>query len=282
MGSAKLEFRVLVTKRPSATRNVPPGHENIQWVGSSSTLIYGERDAVLVDTFLNRKDNEQLVEWVANSGKELKFIYVTHGHGDHFYGLQMLLHRFPKARAIATPESIELMKEQAGEGRKFWESLFPNQLPDTVTCAEPLSGNEFELEGNKLFVHRIGFTDTHDTTMVHVPSIDLVVAGDSVYGNTFPYFSEQTPETRLEWIKALETIESLNPKVVIAGHSQEDVVQDVRNVESTKKYLNEVVQMAKDASTKEELFEKIISSRPHWVNGGSAWSAANRISQWEQ
>ena len=47
-----LQWEVLTIKRPGLTRDLPPGKEELMWVANSSTLIYGERDAVLVDTFL--------------------------------------------------------------------------------------------------------------------------------------------------------------------------------------------------------------------------------------
>jgi hypothetical protein len=47
-----LEYRVFTAKRPGLTPGVPSGHESLLWVANSATLIYGEREAVLVDTFL--------------------------------------------------------------------------------------------------------------------------------------------------------------------------------------------------------------------------------------
>jgi glyoxylase-like metal-dependent hydrolase (beta-lactamase superfamily II) len=38
-----------------------------------------------------------LVEWAAASGRNLTTIYITHGHGDHFFGTGALLNHFPNA-----------------------------------------------------------------------------------------------------------------------------------------------------------------------------------------
>lgn len=70
----------------------------------------------------------------------------------------MILDKFPNAKAIATPESFELMEEQgdADVGVKFWNSLFPNQLPEKPTIAAPLhSSNEFEIEAHKFIVNEL-------------------------------------------------------------------------------------------------------------------------------
>lgn len=53
---------------------------------------------------------EALANWVALHHRKLTTIYITHRHFDHFAGLSVLLQRFPDARAIATPKSVELMR----------------------------------------------------------------------------------------------------------------------------------------------------------------------------
>src|SRR6187549_629265 len=79
-----LRWDVLTIRRPGLTRDLPPGKEALAWVANSSTLIYGERDAILVDTFLTTDQSHTLRDWVLASGKNLTAIYITHGHGDHF------------------------------------------------------------------------------------------------------------------------------------------------------------------------------------------------------
>jgi hypothetical protein len=58
--STSLKWDVLVTKRQGLNRDLPPGKEKWMWVPTSATLIHGERDAVLVDAFLNRRPGGKL------------------------------------------------------------------------------------------------------------------------------------------------------------------------------------------------------------------------------
>ena len=109
---AMLNWKLLTKKRGSSTQGIPPGKEDLAWVTNTVTLIYGERDAVLVDTFLSEQHSKELVDWVAESGKNLTTIYVTHGHGDHFFGLKLLLDRFPSARAFATASVVAAIQKQ--------------------------------------------------------------------------------------------------------------------------------------------------------------------------
>jgi len=79
-----LNWDVFVTPGiPTVTSDLPPGTKQQMWSPISSTLIYGKRDAVLVDAFITVEQAGALMDWVAASGKNLTTIYATHGHGDH-------------------------------------------------------------------------------------------------------------------------------------------------------------------------------------------------------
>src|SRR3981189_903020 len=111
-GAPPLRHKVFTATRPGLNRDVPPGKESLMWVANSATLIYGERDAVLVDTFLTVEQSSGLADAIVASGKTLKAVYVTHAHGDHFFGLKVLQDRFPSAKTLATPAVVARMKLQ--------------------------------------------------------------------------------------------------------------------------------------------------------------------------
>src|ERR1700722_12152027 len=71
----------------------------------TSTLIFGEHDAVRVDAMTTVAEAKALADWVALHNRNLVTIYITHAHFDHFYGLSILLDRFPGAPAMATPKT---------------------------------------------------------------------------------------------------------------------------------------------------------------------------------
>src|SRR5229473_8572604 len=115
---------------PVITSDLPPGEKERRWPPISSTLISGERDAVLVDTPITVEQARTLVNWILASGKSLTTIYATHGHGDHFFGTSTVLERFPSARFVARPEVIKVMRQQASPESlaTFWNLRFPGQI----------------------------------------------------------------------------------------------------------------------------------------------------------
>jgi glyoxylase-like metal-dependent hydrolase (beta-lactamase superfamily II) len=275
--NADLHWDVLTIKRPGLTRDLPTGTEALMWVANSSTLIYGQRDAVLVDTFLTTKQSRTLLDWVVASGKNLTAIYITHGHGDHFFGLASLLERFPRAKAVATPEIVTAMHGQLSPAslENFWRRLFPGEIPDRLPVAEPLENNELELEGRTLAVVNAGRTDTAHSTCLHVPSIGLIVGGDAVYNGIHPYLRETDTQSRLEWISTLDKLEALTPKAVIAGHKVPDNDDDPRIIGETRQYLRDFNRLDAATTSARELYDAMLTLHPDRANPGSLWGAAN-------
>jgi glyoxylase-like metal-dependent hydrolase (beta-lactamase superfamily II) len=272
-----LTWKVLTVKRPGLTRDLPPGTEDLQWVANSSTLISGERDAILVDTFLTAEQSQLLLDWVSASGKNLVAIYVTHGHGDHFFGLAPLLERFPGARAVALPEVVKVMRGQLEPAMidGFWRKLFPGQILERLMVAQPLKRPTLELEGEVLVPVRTGRTDTVSSTSLHVPSAELVVAGDVVYSGIHPYLGETDTASRVEWISALDKLEALEPRAVVAGHKVPGSEDDPRNIERTQQYLRDFNRLDEATTTARELYDEMLKLHPERANPGSLWGGAN-------
>jgi len=109
----RLQWDVFISSQiPAVTNDLPPGASEMKWSPISSTLISGKRDAVLVDTAITVEQNQKLAEWIAASGKNLTTIYATHGHGDHFFGVNTIRKGFPNAQFVATREVIGVMQSR--------------------------------------------------------------------------------------------------------------------------------------------------------------------------
>ena len=276
---AELKWKLFTKKRATSTQGIPAGKENLTWVSSTATLIHGGRDAVLVDTFMLAQQSRELVDWVVASGKNLVGVYVTHAHGDHHLGLKLLLDRFPDAKAVATTRVAAAIQDQIKSGfiQSFWEPRFPGQLPSHFAAPEALDGDTIDLEGQPLKVVELGHTDTKDSTALHAPSIGLVVSGDCLYNDTHLYLAECDEKARNEWLRALDRIESLRPKAVVAGHGVLEPDNSLRHIEETRRYIRDFNACLSRTSTALELYERMLSLHPNRVNPGSLWGAAKAV-----
>jgi len=272
-----MKYDVFVTPGlPIVIRDTPPGITETVFQATAATLIYGERDAVLVDAYMSVKQANALADWVASKRKNLTTIYITHGHGDHWFGIGTLLERFPNAKAVATPGTVNVMRANASPEAmaRVWKPGFGDEIPTKIVMAEALATRSIDLEGNELIPVELGHTDTDLTTCLHVPSIGLVVAGDAAYNDVHLYLAESSPEKRQEWIKALDTIESMHPRAVVASHKRPEKPDVPGIIEETRQYIRDFDRLLPTTTTAREFYDAMLALYPTRANPGWAlWSS---------
>jgi glyoxylase-like metal-dependent hydrolase (beta-lactamase superfamily II) len=232
-----------------------------------------------VDTAITVDQNQKLVDWIAHSGKNLTAIYATHGHGDHFFGVNTIQKKFPKARFVATSEVIAVMRKQASVPvvETYWKPRFPRQIDSMLVIADELQGGLLELEGEQLVSVPLGHTDTDSTTCLHVPSIGLAVCGDALYNDVHLHLGESNAEGRKEWIAALDKIESLKPVAAIAGHKRPGALDTPSDLEATRKYIRDFDRIAYHTKTALALYNEMLAIYPERVNPAVLWYSAQAV-----
>ncbi len=278
--STSLRWDVLVAPaEPLPANDLAPGENARFWSPISTTLILGERDAVLVDALLTVGQARNLAEWITTRGKNLAAVYITHGHGDHWFGLGTVLDRFPDARAFALPSVIEQMRVGSTPEffESFWRPRFDGKLPRDLVFPEPLEDHTIDLDGHELVVVELGHTDTDQTSCLHVPEIGLVVAGDAAYNDVHLYLAESDAQKRRDWIAALDTIESLHPKSVIAGHQRAGRHDGPEIIEETRQYIRDFDAVAEMTNTAQDLYDQVLALHPDRINPDALWISAQAV-----
>jgi glyoxylase-like metal-dependent hydrolase (beta-lactamase superfamily II) len=276
--SSELQYEVTTERRQGLTRDLPEGNDEWRWVANTSTLIWGENEALVVDTFTTVEQNARLIEWVRAHKRRVTAVYLTHGHGDHAFGVGQLRAAFPAARILATRGTlVELQGQARPEYRDdFWGKLFPGQIP-AIEFPDVLETDSFELEGHEIRVIEAGATDTAGTTSLWVPDLELVVAGDVVYNGTYPYLAETTAEIRLNWVAALERLKALGPRHVVSGHKQPKTGDAPGDIDATVQFFRDLADTDATSTDALDFYQQMLVKQPARANVGSLWGAAKLI-----
>ncbi len=272
-GAAQLHYETLVTDGliRAGGAKLPSG-EPIVSSPITSILIYGDKDALLVDPPMSIGQTAQVIDWIEHSGKHLKFIYSTHGHGDHWAGTKQIIDRFPDAVPYATADTIVQMQKQATPGfRAIIERSFPGQLGDTPLLARPIPAGGLDLEGNSIIPVDVGHSDTDATTVLYVPSMRLVAAGDVVYNGVHQYLLEGGNGGLDAWLRALDKVAALNPQIVIAGHKNRTLPDDPKTIDETRHYLIDAKRLLAAKPTPENYYQSMLKLYPERLNPGPLW-----------
>jgi glyoxylase-like metal-dependent hydrolase (beta-lactamase superfamily II) len=252
--------KALIGERPH------PFGPPVGWDPITSTLIYGERDAVLIDPLTTAAEAAALADWVALHHRNLTTVYITHGHPDHFFGLSVILDRFPDAKAIATPSTMELIGKTDPEVLQFFNAMYEGQFPARIAFPEPYEHDTFTLEGHEIRIIEQGRTDAVDSTSVHVPSIDLVVGGDVLYNQCHMFVGDTTPASRENWIAALDRLAALNPKIAVAGHKKTGAPNTPDAIDGSRNYLRDYGRLRESGQSDERVYEEMLKIYPDWVS----------------
>jgi glyoxylase-like metal-dependent hydrolase (beta-lactamase superfamily II) len=242
----------------------------------SSTLIFGERDAVLVDPPLTHAQIAQVAEGLARSGKRLASVYITHGHADHWFGTATLLERFGDADTVvyATDGTIRQMRKQLESKDEGFAKTFPGVPENTPVLAVPVPAEGFRLEGRVLRAVETGHTDTDDSSVLHVPSIGLVVAGDVVYNGVHQMMLEGGGGGLQAWLDGIDRLAALAPRHVVAGHKNRDLPDDPGILEETREYLRDAIRLLAGRPKPLEFFEQMMKLHGDRLNPGPLWYSA--------
>jgi glyoxylase-like metal-dependent hydrolase (beta-lactamase superfamily II) len=249
------------------------------WPASTSTLISGDRDAVLVDALLTTSEGERLTAWVQDTGKRLHVIFVTHGHADHFFGAGPVLAAFPGAQLMACDQQVvdEARGQTTPKAMASWNSRFAGQLPPSPAVPALAGSQDFDLEGHPLLFRTIGGADGALATIVHVPDMQAICSGDIAYNNIHMWLWNSTPDSRQAWLASLDAVAALKPSTIITGHKDPGAPDDnaARVLDQSRRYIEDFGQTVARSSTPLEVIDAMLAKYPAYGNRYTLFASAS-------
>jgi glyoxylase-like metal-dependent hydrolase (beta-lactamase superfamily II) len=242
----------------------------------ASTLICGREDAVLTDPGLTEDQARALGDWVAGKGRNLRDIFITHGHGDHWFAAGLLAERFG-ARVVASAGTIAQMHVGVATRPMLWDKLYTG-IPQSQVTAVTVPGNCFTLEGHDLVIVEVGHTDSDDTSVLHIPDLALVVAGDAIYNGVHMYLGQSAVDGFGPWRDAIGNVEALEPRHIVAGHQNRRRDDDgARTIAETLHYLDDAEELLRTENTATGFFNAKIARYPDHLGRMILWVSARAL-----
>jgi glyoxylase-like metal-dependent hydrolase (beta-lactamase superfamily II) len=193
---------------------------------STSTLLYGERDAILVDATQLLSDAHRLAAEIILTRKNLTHVYVSHFHPDHHFGLAVLEQAFPNAKIVALPSVVRDIVFTSTDKLDTWSiERFGPDTPPHTTIPVPLAEPRLELEGEEILFSDDWEGDSVNNSAVWVPATGVLCATDIAFDDWNVWFIESDVERRAKWRLALERLKGFGARVVIPGHGSEKTME---------------------------------------------------------
>lgn len=230
---------------------------------ATSTIISGEKEAIVVDAQFSLAEAHRLAARVLESGKTLKAIYITHAHPDHFFGLEVLKAQFPKASVLASREVIDEMKKISAAKHAYWKPIFGDNLTSKPTFPKVFTGSALELEGNRLELIDIQGAESDAATAVWIPSNRTLIAGDLVYERVHTWLADATSRQRRDgWLQDLAKLKALKPAVVVAGHRGSGATGSPDVLDTQAQYLRDFSTAVDSSSSAADLVRVMTAKYP--------------------
>ncbi|MDX2648173.1 MBL fold metallo-hydrolase [Streptomyces sp. PA03-1a] len=189
--------------------------------------------------------------------------------GDHWFTAGVLSERFG-AQVVATTRTIKQMHHNVSIRTGFWDKYFLGQIPDAPVTAVTVPDNRFTLEGHDLLIIEAGHSDTDDTSVLHVPDLELVVAGDVIYNGVHQFLVEAGHRGLDAWRQAIAIVEDLRPRWIVAGHKNKQLDDDAtRTINETREYLDTVDELLLQHGSARDFFDAELERFPERLNPGA-------------
>jgi glyoxylase-like metal-dependent hydrolase (beta-lactamase superfamily II) len=270
----RLDYDVFVYEPPAQASGLLPNGEPKAGSPIASTLICGSTDAVLADPGFTTPQAQAVGDWVAAHGRNLTDIFVTHGHGDHWFAAGLLAERFG-AQVVATAGTIVQMHAAVASRPVLWDKLYADIPPAPVTA---VAADRIPLEGHDLVIVEVGHADSDDSSVLHVPALGLVVAGDAIYNGAHMYLAQSAIGGFGPWRAAIDRIETLNPRHIVCGHQNGRLDDDAgRTIAETRQYLDDAEELLRTEDTAAGFFTAKIERYPDHAGRTVLWATARGL-----
>jgi glyoxylase-like metal-dependent hydrolase (beta-lactamase superfamily II) len=247
----------------------------------NSTLIYGEKEAMVIDAGFTRADALRIAANVLDSGKQLTTIYVSQADPDYYFGVETLKEIFLQADVVSTPAVLEKLKSKLAGKLAFWGPKMGANAPRKPVVPRALDGNSLTLEGQTIEIRGTQGLLAH-RPYAWIPSIKAVVGNIGVFGNMHVWTADtQSTAERAAWVAQLDEMAALNPALVVPSHMRAGTAVDVSAISFTKEYLQTFEKNLAANKTSAALINAMKQAYPQLTDGAMSLDIGAKVNTGE-
>ena len=247
----------------------------------NSTLVVGDKEAMVIDAGFTRADALRIAANVLDSGKQLKTIYVSQADPDYYFGVETLKEIFPQADVVTTPAVLEKINAKKAGKVAFWGPKMGANAPRSPVVPRALEGNTLTLDGQTIEIRGTQGVLAH-RPYAWIPSIQAVVGNIGVFGGMHVWTADtQTAAERAAWVAQLDDMAALKPVLVVPGHMKAGTQVDASSITFTKDYLQTFEKNLAATKSSAELVKAMQQAYPQLTDGAMSLDIGAKVNKGE-
>jgi glyoxylase-like metal-dependent hydrolase (beta-lactamase superfamily II) len=247
----------------------------------NSTLVTGEKEAMVIDAGFTRADALRIAANVLDSGKQLTTIYVSQSDPDYYFGVETLKEFFPQADVVTTPAVLAKLQPKVAGKVAFWGPKMGANAPRTPVLPRALDGNTLTLEGQTIEIRGTQGLLAH-RPYAWIPSIKAIVGTIGVFGDMHVWTADtQSTAERAAWVAQLDEMAALQPALVVPGHMRSGTAVDASAIAFTKAYLQTFEKNLAASKTSAALIGAMQQSYPDLTDGAMSLDLGAKVNTGE-
>jgi glyoxylase-like metal-dependent hydrolase (beta-lactamase superfamily II) len=225
----------------------------------TSTLIYGEKDAILIDAQFQKQYAEQLVKEIKATGKNLKTVFISHSDPDFYFGLDVIKKAFPNVKIISTAQTAYLISASKDEKMAVWKPQLKEDAPSEIIIPEAVNSIP-DLEGNTIEIKQNPEDPAH--SFLWISSLRTIVGGISVSVDSHLWMADTKDKKAIDkWISQIDAMKALHPTQVIPSHFAKQSFSPA-SLDFVKNYLENYKKAVTTNSTSEDIVKVMVQQYP--------------------